>query len=179
VKILKTILFFLILATSFLGCPVPGHTEVVAAPYPDSADRTNPTPISTSRVQTQYLNLPMRFEANQGQTDPQVNFLSRGSGYTLFLTPTEAVIVLKSPSSSPSPQWGEGWGEGRRDAPQATRSVSSVLKMKPVGADPSAKVGGLEELPAKSNYFNRASPGPRMMSISIAPGSATAVSMPS
>ena len=178
-KILKTILFFLILATSFLGCPVPGHTEVVAAPYPDSADRTNPTPISTSRVQTQYLNLPMRFEANQGQTDPQVNFLSRGSGYTLFLTPTEAVIVLKSPSSSPSPQWGEGWGEGRRDAPQATRSVSSVLRMKPVGADPSAKVGGLEELPAKSNYFNRASPGPRMMSISIAPGSATAVSMPS
>ena len=171
-KILKTILFFLILATSFLGCPVPGHTEVVAAPYPDSADRTNPTPISTSRVQTQYLNLPMRFEANQGQTDPQVNFLSRGSGYTLFLTPTEAVMISKSPA--PSPPW-----EWSGDAPQATRSVSSVLRMKPVGADPSAKVGGLEELPAKSNYFNRASPGPRMMSISIAPGSATAVSMPS
>jgi hypothetical protein len=36
-------------------------------------------------------NLPLIFEANTGQTDPAVKFLSRGSGYTLFLTPTEAV----------------------------------------------------------------------------------------
>jgi hypothetical protein len=43
-KVLKTILFFLILAASFLGCPVPGYTEVVTGPYPDRADRTNPAP---------------------------------------------------------------------------------------------------------------------------------------
>ena len=43
---------------------------------------------------TAYGNLPLSFEANQGQTDPQVKFLSRGSGYTLFLTPTEAVLAL-------------------------------------------------------------------------------------
>jgi hypothetical protein len=34
--------------------------------------------------------LPLFFEANQGQTDPH-RFLSRSSGYTLFLTPTETV----------------------------------------------------------------------------------------
>jgi hypothetical protein len=34
------------------------------------------------------------FEVNEGQTDSQVQFLSRGSGYTLFLTKTEAVWQL-------------------------------------------------------------------------------------
>src|SRR5436309_115597 len=33
--------------------------------------------------------LPIIFEANQGQTDPQVKFLVHGRAYTLFLTPTE------------------------------------------------------------------------------------------
>ena len=38
--------------------------------------------------------LPLRFEANQGQVDSRVRFLSRGRGHTLFLTPSEAVSVL-------------------------------------------------------------------------------------
>src|SRR5258706_5939425 len=38
--------------------------------------------------------LPMHFELNRGQTDGQVKFLARGSGYTLFLTPGEAVLSL-------------------------------------------------------------------------------------
>ena len=42
-----------------------------------------------------YGQLPLSFESNQGQTDTRVNFLSRGSGYTLFLTPNEAVLSLK------------------------------------------------------------------------------------
>jgi YVTN family beta-propeller protein len=37
---------------------------------------------------------PLNFEPNHGQTDAQVQFLSRGSGYTLLLAPTEAVIGL-------------------------------------------------------------------------------------
>ena len=33
-----------------------------------------------------YGKLPLSFEANVGQTSRQVKFLSRGQGYTLFLT---------------------------------------------------------------------------------------------
>src|SRR5438270_786317 len=33
-----------------------------------------------------YGQLPMSFEPNAGQTDARVQFLSRGAGYTLFLT---------------------------------------------------------------------------------------------
>jgi hypothetical protein len=38
--------------------------------------------------------LPLAFEANQGQADAQVKFLSRGSNCTLFLTSTEAVLAF-------------------------------------------------------------------------------------
>lgn len=33
-----------------------------------------------------YGHLPLSFEVNRGQTDQRVKFLSRGSGYSLFLT---------------------------------------------------------------------------------------------
>ncbi len=42
--------------------------------------------------------LPLAFEPNHGQFDPQVRFVSRGRGYTLFLTDTEAVISAKGSS---------------------------------------------------------------------------------
>ena len=55
--------------------------------------------------------LPLSFEVNAGQTDPRVKFLARGAGYTLFLTPTEAVVATcraarangRSPISGISP----------------------------------------------------------------------------
>jgi hypothetical protein len=36
--------------------------------------------------------LPLVFEPNRGQTDPEVKFLARAGGYTLFLTDREAVL---------------------------------------------------------------------------------------
>src|SRR5208282_4176590 len=41
-----------------------------------------------------YGKLPLSFEANQGQSDRSVKFLSRGRGYSLFLTGDEAVLTL-------------------------------------------------------------------------------------
>jgi hypothetical protein len=79
----------------------------------------------------QLSQLPMTFEANRGQTDRRVNFLSRGSGYTLFLTPTEAVLSLH---------------RGKHQDP-------SVLHMRLVGANPLSHVVGQDELPGKVNYF--------------------------
>jgi len=47
-----------------------------------------PSPI---RMLAAYGKLPLSFEVNQGQTNSAVKSLSRGSGYTLFLTGDEAV----------------------------------------------------------------------------------------
>src|SRR5688500_16984878 len=45
-----------------------------------------------------YKQLPLAFEENRGQTDPAVAFISRGDGYTVFLTSTEAVVTLRAPA---------------------------------------------------------------------------------
>src|SRR5438128_9290342 len=48
-----------------------------------------------------YGRIRLAFEANQGQTDAQVRFLARGSGYGLFLTPSEAVLNLRPSATAP------------------------------------------------------------------------------
>ncbi len=80
-------------------------------------------------IQAAYLNLPLSFEANQGQTDPQVAFLSRGTGYTLFLSDSEAVLALKKSGSR------------------------SVLRMRLLGANTGSSAKGLEQLSGKTNYL--------------------------
>jgi len=62
-----------------------------------AARRANARPVDQvkQRSAASYAKLPLSFEINQGQTDPRVKFLSRGSGYTLFLTGNEAVLSLQ------------------------------------------------------------------------------------
>src|SRR5437763_13456959 len=61
-----------------------------------------------ARLADSYGKLPLSFEANQGQTDPRVKFLSRGKGYTLFLTGDEAVLSLRSQKPGVRSQKSEG-----------------------------------------------------------------------
>jgi hypothetical protein len=53
-----------------------------------------------TRISEAYGKLPLSFEVNQGQTDDQVKYLARGPGYTVFLTPTEAVLALRAQQSA-------------------------------------------------------------------------------
>ncbi|MGH7815589.1 MAG: SBBP repeat-containing protein [Candidatus Binataceae bacterium] len=108
----------------------------------------------------------MYFEANRGQTGARAKFLSRGAGYTLFITRDGATLALRgsSPASSsrPSPvhlrerrptlkaerrkiDGGEGAGA------LATQEV--VLRMRLIGANRHARAIGLDALPGKANYF--------------------------
>ena len=65
-----------------------------------SADLSNSGVSSSARVSESYNKLPLSFEANRGQADPRVKFLSRGRGYTLFLTSDEAVFTLKKAAAT-------------------------------------------------------------------------------
>src|SRR5262249_5739455 len=57
---------------------------------------TTKEPVTTKvALQAAYGKLPLHFEVNHGQTDERVDFLSRGHGYTLFLTSSEAVLSLQ------------------------------------------------------------------------------------
>ena len=54
------------------------------------------------KVLQTYGRLPLSFEAKHGQTDASVDFLARGDGYNLFLSSTEAVLVLHRTAVGPS-----------------------------------------------------------------------------
>ena len=100
-----------------------------------------------------YGRLPLSFEANAGQTSSQVKFLSRGQGYTLFLTRrAEAVLVLaESPRKrTPAPPTDK---LSALVKPQPEAASPAVLRMKLVGAKRTPRVEGLDEFPGKANYF--------------------------
>jgi hypothetical protein len=120
---------------------------------PSTASITNEPAATEATAQAAYGKLPLSFEANQGQTDSQVKFLSRGNGYTLFLTDAEAVLSLRVGDKETRRQGGKETNGIRKPQPQSPNQQSSVLRMKLVGANPSPQAGGLDELPGKSNYF--------------------------
>lgn len=61
--------------------------RTVSAQVPASAAQS-------SRVRADLDALPLAFEANQGQTDPEVKYMARGNGYKLFLTSRKAIMAL-------------------------------------------------------------------------------------
>jgi len=105
-------------------------------------------------VAADYGRLPLSFEPNQGQTDPQVRFTSRGKGYSLFLTDTEAVLTLskKNPGSLPvKPKEGVNGALRLNGAPGELKT--DVVRMQLAGSAPGLKVEGDEQLPGTANYF--------------------------
>ncbi len=86
---------------------------------------------AASSASSAYGQLPLSFEVNEGQTDSQVNYLARGQGYSIFLTPTAAVLNLQPTGTAPD----------------------EVLRMQLDGANSAASVSGLGQLPGVSNYY--------------------------
>ena len=111
---------------------------------------TKASPVTQPRVDPAYGKLPLAFEANRGQTDSQVKFLSRGRGYTLFLTSTEAVWVLTKAEARAKR---DRFPLRKPDPAQPQKVTRTVVRMKLVGSNPQPRTGGLEELPGKVNYF--------------------------
>src|SRR5215210_5847290 len=76
-----------------LRSPTADRTGARASAPGDSRKSLTATPVPEATIQTQareaYGNLPLGFEANLGQADSEVKFLSRGGDYGLFLTSTE------------------------------------------------------------------------------------------
>jgi hypothetical protein len=194
--------------------PVAGQAGVAFPQLNDvrthAARRSTPSVGSTGlrggaspRLVEAYGHLPLSFEPNRGQTHAPAKFLSRGPGYTLFLTGDEAVLAL--PSHQASVRSGQFTGDrnsrletgdwqsqfenrgsvalrrllagpadygprttdgllgfsidnlrsivDQRRVPSPTARTPAFLRMKLIGANPHARVTGLDELPGKTNYF--------------------------
>src|SRR6202051_1117966 len=111
-----------------------------------SADRR-----SSSEVAAEYGKLPLAFEPNLGQVNPEANFLARGSGYELFLTPKESVFVLNAGEKKSV--------AGKRESRlRASSHSAAVLRMQLVGANKNPVLTAQDELPGKSNYLSGKNP---------------------
>src|SRR5262245_1266490 len=101
-----------------------------------------------AKAQAAYGRLALIFEANQGQVDRRVKFVSRGSNYSLFLTPTEAVLQLTT-SDDQLPIQGDRSSD--RQA-RIKNTQSSLLRMKLVGSNSDPQIEGVGQLPGRTNY---------------------------
>lgn len=92
---------------------------------------------ASENIRSSYGRLPLHFEPNQGQFDPRARFRARGDGYSLYLTPAEAVFVLN-----------------RREGGCAKKAApGEVLRLRLVGGDRRVELKGRDRLPGQSNYL--------------------------
>jgi hypothetical protein len=91
---------------SVVAFAMSGRTELSESATAKELSQAVAAPKSQNLPSIDFAKPPMIFEPNLGQTDARVKFLSRGPGYTLFLTPSEAVLSMRSPSNSREPGFG-------------------------------------------------------------------------
>ncbi|MGB5764890.1 MAG: DUF4347 domain-containing protein, partial [Sedimenticolaceae bacterium] len=85
--------------------------------------------LDAEQVSAEYLSTSLAFEQNAGQTDEAVDFLSRGDGYSVFLTDGDAVMVLSGSESQ------------------------HVVRLDLVDANTDLNVAGQDQLASSSNYL--------------------------
>ncbi len=126
----------------FLG---PHHQRTETLPAQNGLSGVDQS--AARQVLDRYGKLPMSFEINEGQTDERVKFLSRGEGYELFLTRTDAVLSLREPRAFVD----------KFAAPTAVEAANvdqrRVIRLMMLGANLESEIQGEEELPGKVNYF--------------------------
>ena len=92
--------------------------------------QTNANETALSKAKASMAKMPLSFEPNRGQTDPRVQFISRGPGYNVFFTKDETVMTLKD-----------------------TKTSNAVVRMRFVGGTNSGNAQPSEALANTSNYL--------------------------
>ncbi|HTD21298.1 MAG TPA: SBBP repeat-containing protein [Terriglobales bacterium] len=138
-------LFSLVVLIFCLSTPFNTHAGTTGTP---EAGRP-------SALAANYGNLPLSFERNEGQTDAQVKFLSRGGGYTVFLTSQSAVLVLskQEPNRTQNARNKASKQTGAKNLPVKVTATVVRLQLAGEKLNLAPKISGLAELPGRSNYF--------------------------
>ena len=112
---------------------------LVAVGYPASNELPDkPDTVLKGKFIQSYSKLPVFFESSQNKRTGEANFISRGDGYLLSLSPGEARFLLI-----------------RNDVTvdKHSRSKATFLRMQFIDGNPSTEVKGYKLLPGKSNYL--------------------------
>lgn len=105
----------------------------------DSSQPSHDKEFNRVTIMENYGKLPLQFEINRGQTDSQVQYLSRNSFYNIYFLHNEVVMTL--PYGSSDNQF------------KTRKYLSAVLRMQFTGADNKPEISGRNELNSKINYL--------------------------
>src|SRR5262245_36139786 len=114
--------------SDFLPCIFPCYLWFLHTSVPS---------VTASTTRSVTSRLPLTFEANRGQVGNDVKFLARGSGYGVFLADNEIRLGLISSKRGVSEDWDQ----------------RAVVSLKFKGANPMARLHGLDEQSGKVNYL--------------------------
>jgi hypothetical protein len=99
-----------------------------------------------------YGKLPLAFEKNQGQTAPEVRYISHGKGYGLVLTSQEAVLLLRHSNPSPASPL-QPKATLRHSSLTRQAEKVSIVRMHLEGANSAPQIEASDRLPGRANYF--------------------------
>ncbi len=111
--------------------------------------------LTPGAIAATYLGLPLNFEENKGQAEAGVDFLARGRGYTLLLSPGRNVLLVSN----------SNFKNDLSNSSFQSQSVNSIKTVAPkvitmnlAGADSDAKATGQGLLKGKVSYLTGSDP---------------------
>ncbi len=125
------------------GVPFTAATVAVAranAPHISQAAPTASSAAQLSAARATIDRLPMVFEAAGGTSAAGVRFLSRGNGYALYLTDTDAILLA-------------GAGNQSTASGHSTGKQTATLRFHLAGANAHPSISGLDRQQTTVNYF--------------------------
>ncbi|MGH9433098.1 MAG: hypothetical protein ACRD3T_16325, partial [Terriglobia bacterium] len=136
-----------------------GSTSARPGRYRSGAEVPKPRPRDAKRLRAEFTNLPLAFEANEGQAGTGVDFVAHGPGYEILLAPGGARLEIPYGEAGPLNPATVALPAGSREvigpanASKLSKPGWDELAMKLVGANAAARVSGQDALQAKTNYF--------------------------
>jgi hypothetical protein len=103
-------------------------------------------PVPDPRRQMHVARLPMSFEPFKSSQEPSVQFVSKGNGYSMFLSPTEAVLRIRTGTTTAG------------SPPREDDRRFLLARMNLIGADRKSRMSGVDVLPMQNHYLLGADP---------------------
>ncbi len=101
------------------------------------------------------MNMPLRFEPADIQADDPGTFVARGPGYAVWVTATSIYLRLPGPGRAEAQTLTPA---SQREIPAFQPGINAVLRLGLAGANPAARLIGMNQLDGRVNYLRGPDP---------------------
>jgi uncharacterized repeat protein (TIGR01451 family) len=123
-----------------------------ASAQPASLERNDSGSLRRSSFSSSHGRLPISFELNMGQADPQVKFTARGKGYSVLLTEDGAILGLQGARETSKPDNFKATSSGK-SSNMRIAGYAIAVHLKLLRSNRKAGMTGTRKLPGVSNYY--------------------------